>query len=79
MAQKVFCERMGKVRDVDRSFDLEFWQAQSAEERFAAVWELVVHCARVKGLDERDLRLQRSVEHYGKQPGNEADFGEVSR
>ena len=73
-----FCEKRGKITDLDRSFDLEFWQAQPPEVRFDAAWELIVHCARVKGLDERDLGLQKSVEHYGKQPGFEADFGKVS-
>jgi len=60
-------ERTGKLEDLDRSFDIHFWQAQSPAARFQAAWELIVHAAKVKGLDVRQLRLQRSVEKYGRQ------------
>lgn len=32
--------------------------------RFDAVWEMIVHYAKVKGQDVRQLRLQRSVTHF---------------
>ena len=67
MKDKVFLERRGKIGDLDRSFDLVFWQAQLPEARFNAAWELIVHYARVKGLDVRQLRLQRSVETFQRQ------------
>jgi hypothetical protein len=67
MDQPVFLERKGKISDLDRSFDLAFWQAQPPEARFDAAWELIVHYARVKGLDVHQLRLQRSVETFQKQ------------
>ena len=60
-------ERIGKLEDLDRSFDIQFWQAQSPTARFQAAWELIVHAARVKGLDVRQLRLQRSVENFQRQ------------
>jgi hypothetical protein len=60
--------RKGKLEELDRSFDIRFWQAQSPAARFQATWELVLHVAKVKGLDVRQLRLQRSVEKYGRQP-----------
>ena len=60
-------ERTGKLEDLDRSFDIQFWQAQSPTARFQAAWELIVHAARVKGLDVRQLRLQRSVENFQRQ------------
>ena len=59
-------ERTGKLQDLDRSFDIEFWQNQDAKARFDATWELIVHAMRVKGQDVRQLRLQRSVEHFQK-------------
>jgi hypothetical protein len=62
-----FIERRGRIEDLDRSFDLEFWQAQPAQARFDATWELVLHACKVKGIDVRQLRLQRSVEAYGRQ------------
>jgi len=61
-------ERKGKITDLDRSFDLQFWQAQSSQDRFDATWELIVHAWRVKGNDVRQLRLHRSVETFQRLP-----------
>jgi hypothetical protein len=69
MIQSQFRERRGKLNELDRAFDLDFWQAQSAEARFDAAWELIVHYAKVKGLDVRQLRLQRSLENFQRQQG----------
>ena len=60
-------ERRGKLEELDRSFDLRFWQAQTPEARLNATWELIVHYVKVKGLDVRQLRLQRSVENFQRQ------------
>ena len=62
-----FVERRGRIEDLDRSFDLKFWQAQTPQARFDASWELVLHACKVKGIDVRQLRLQRSVETFGRQ------------
>ena len=62
-----FVERKGKLEDLDRSFDLQFWQAQPAQARFDALWEMIVHYAKVKGQDVRQLRLQRSVTNFQRQ------------
>ena len=35
-------ERFGKGQEMDRSFDIEFWQRLSDEQRMAAVWDLVI-------------------------------------
>ena len=67
MTKTVFLERKGRIDELDRSFDLAFWQAQPPKARFQAAWELVVHYARVKGLDVHQLRLQRSVENFQRQ------------
>ena len=69
MEHKGFLERRGKIGELSRSFDLDFWQAQSPEARFDAAWELIVHYARVIGLDVRQLRLQRSLETFQRQRG----------
>jgi hypothetical protein len=65
--QGEFMERTGKLEELDRSFDLKFWQAQSDAARFAAAWELVVHSFIIKGKDVSQLRLQRTVEHFQQQ------------
>lgn len=62
-----FVERRGKIQELDRSFDLAFWQAQTPDARFAAAWELIVHASRVRGIDVRKLRLHRSVETFQRQ------------
>ena len=66
---RVVMERKGKLEDLDRSFDLEFWQAQTNTARFEATWDLVVTAQRLKGKDVRQLRLQRSVEAFQRLPG----------
>jgi hypothetical protein len=60
--------RRGRIPDLDRSFDLQFWQSQEPKARFEATWELIVHAWRAKGRDVRQLRLQRSVETFQRQP-----------
>ena len=62
-------ERVGKIKDLDRSFDIEFWQAQDTTARFRAAWELAVHYHRRKGMSEDELRLQRTVEHLQRARG----------
>jgi hypothetical protein len=69
MIQTDFFERRGKINELDRGFDLDFWQAQSPEARFNASWELIVHYVKVKGLDVRQLQLQRSLETFQRQRG----------
>ena len=64
-----FSERFGKIEDLDRDFDLKFWQAQSDTLRFAAAWELVVQAFIIKGRDVSQLRLQRTVEYFERQAG----------
>ena len=60
-------ERKGKLTELDRSFDLHFWQSQTHKARFEAAWDLIQHAWRVKGNDVRQLRLQRSVETFQRQ------------
>jgi hypothetical protein len=60
-------ERKGKLEDLDRSFDLKFWQSQPPRARFDATWELIVHAMNVKGRDVRQLRLQRSITNFQRQ------------
>ncbi len=62
-----FTERKGKLEDLDRSFDIEFWQAQPPKARFDATWELIVHAEKVKGRDVHQLKLQRSIEKFQHQ------------
>ena len=65
--RKDIVESYGRLKDLDRSFDIEFWQAQPPKARFDATWDLIVHYAKVKGIDVRKLRLDRSVESFQRQ------------
>jgi hypothetical protein len=56
-------ERRGNLQDMDRAFDLEYWQRQPAAARLAAVWELVVAAYAQKGEDLSALRLARHQEN----------------
>src|SRR5271165_3986613 len=57
-------ERFGSIRDMDRSFDIEYWQRQGDAAIFRAAWELVETYWRDRGLDPDELRIQRSVESF---------------
>ena len=62
-------ERLSRVAEQDRSFDIEFWQRQDSNARFSAAWELVVFAHQRKGQDEPELRLQRTVESIERSAG----------
>jgi hypothetical protein len=40
-------ERIGKMSESDRSFDVEFWQRQGSNAIFAAAWEMVEEALRL--------------------------------
>jgi hypothetical protein len=61
-----FVEKTGKIEDMNRDFDREFWQTQSDTQRFAAAWELVVQAFIIQEKDVSGLRLQKTVEHFGQ-------------
>lgn len=43
-------ERTGRIEDLDRSFDIEYWQRQGPAAIFEAAWEMVVeHFVRTTG------------------------------
>jgi hypothetical protein len=58
--------RRGRITGSDRSFDLEFWRAQSAETKMGAIWEMVVFHHAVKKRDPAELRLDRTVCRFRK-------------
>jgi hypothetical protein len=55
-------ERLGKVSESNRKFDIEFWQRQGSTAIFAAAWEMVVEAQQWKKKSESELEFQRSVE-----------------
>jgi len=60
--------RHGKnIKDMDRSFDLEFWQRQGTAAIFDAAFELIHLYYQENGI--RDTRIQRTVEHFQRTRG----------
>jgi hypothetical protein len=55
-------ERIGKVSESNRDFDIEFWQRQGSTAIFSAAWEMVVEAYRWKKKSESELAFQRTVE-----------------
>ena len=60
--------RHGKnIKEMDRSFDIEFWQCQGDAAIFNAAWELIEFYLRSKGINES--RLQRDIVHFQRTRG----------
>jgi hypothetical protein len=64
-----FMEGISRVDELDRSFDIEYWQRQDSAARFAAAWELVIFAQERKRSDGSELRLQRTVESLERRAG----------
>lgn len=61
---RVVMSRLTTVEEQgNRSFDIEFWQKLSDEQRMIAVWDLVVFDYEINGKNLDELRLQRTVEN----------------
>jgi len=55
--------RFGRnLAEMDKSFDIEFWQRQGDRAIFQAAWEMVEFYLREKNINES--RLQRTVENF---------------
>jgi len=54
----------GRIEDAPRFPDLQYWQAQDDDEKFAAAWEMVLEAHAIKGEDLSESRLQRSVARF---------------
>ena len=65
---KKILERIVPLEKADRSFDFEFWQAQSANKRFIAAFDMLKYDYLLKGkkINARTFRLQRTVERLRK-------------
>ena len=67
---RVIMERLASAEEQgNRSFDREFWQYLSDEQRLRAVWDLVIFDCELKGKSADELRLQRTVENLRRRDG----------
>jgi hypothetical protein len=62
-----FAERYGQLADMDRSFDIAYWQRLGPAAIFDAAWQLVVEAHSQPHRDDNELRLRRSVESFQPQ------------
>lgn len=60
--------KYGKIEELNRDFDISYWQNLGTEAIFDTAWELVVDAWKFKNRDINELRLQRSIANYGKLP-----------
>ncbi len=67
---RVIMSRLTTIEEQgNRSFDIEFWQLLSDEQRMQAVWDLVIFDYELKGKNLNELRLQRTVENLRRTEG----------
>jgi hypothetical protein len=60
-------ERCGRLPEMDRSFDIAYWQRLGANAIFEAAWQMAIdaHVPHSGGADEP--RLRRTVETFQRQ------------
>lgn len=58
-------------RQTHQEFDHNFWQSLPPKIRFLAAWELILDVYRKKDVDVSQLRMQKSIETYQRQPRSE--------
>jgi hypothetical protein len=64
-SQPLTVMRSGKtLSEMDRSFDIEFWQRQGDGAIFEAAWEMVEFYMRERGIAPDEYRLQRTIENF---------------
>ncbi len=66
--KRVVMERLVRLEDADREFDLEYWDRVGCEGRFEAIVAMLCDSLKLRGEENREERnadpprLQRSVE-----------------
>jgi hypothetical protein len=71
-------ERFGSIRNMDRSFDVAYWQRQGDAAIYRAAWELVELHQRDQGKDPDELRIQRAVEAFNAEDCIRSAFAQSS-
>ena len=60
-------ERYGPLQEMDRSFDIAYWQRLGPAAIFEAAWQMVVDAHPLRPGDSDELRLRRTVENFQRQ------------
>lgn len=62
---RLFRENYGRLESSNRDWDVEFWQAAGPKAIFQAAWGMIRDYHLLKHGHVGELRIQRTVEHYG--------------
>jgi hypothetical protein len=55
-------ENSGRLRDLDRRFDIAFWQRLGPEAIFTEAWRMVLSAHGIDEAKQDQFRLQRTIE-----------------
>ena len=69
MADRLIMSRLVRRDAAGREFDVEFWQRLGDEKKCAAVRDLVVTEAAIRGVDAGRLELQRTIAVFRRRTG----------
>lgn len=67
MRDRETMERYGKISEMDRAFDVAYWQRQGAAAIFSEAWKMTIEAYQLKN-EPIDARLRRDIERFGKLP-----------
>jgi hypothetical protein len=56
-------ERRGQLKDLDRSFDISYWQRLEPDAIFEAAWQMVCDSFQLTGKRVSERRLQKSMKN----------------
>jgi len=60
--KKVWVHKSNSFKEAEE-FDRKFWARAGSHARFVAAWQMIKEFLKMKGKDERLLRLRRSVQN----------------
>jgi hypothetical protein len=69
----------GKIGEMDRSFDYEFWRRQSLQTKMTAIWDMTLFGWMMKGRDPGELRLDRTAVRFQPKRGSVSDHRRLRR
>lgn len=68
--KRVVMARLNKLDSpATKEFDKEFWSHVSAQGKFEALFEMILHAFMLKGKNAHQFRLQRNVQNIIRREG----------
>ena len=60
-------ERYGRLAEMNRSFDVAYWQRLGSAAIFEAAWQIVIQAQSRRPDSDDELRFRRTVESFQRQ------------